>query len=54
MSAQEIEENEDEKEKEVLAMFEAQTQWMRSEPYWWKDLRLPLEDGSKKESETGT
>lgn len=53
-SSQEIEENEDEKEKEVLAMLEAQPQWVRSKPHRWEDLRVPLEAEIKKESETYT
>ncbi|XP_050877007.1 uncharacterized protein LOC127080748 [Lathyrus oleraceus] len=54
LSAQEIEENEDEKEKEVLDMMEAKPQWPRSKPHRWEDLRAPHETKSNKESEKGT
>ena len=33
LSAQEIEENKDEKDEEVLAMIKAQPQWLRSKPH---------------------
>lgn len=35
-------------------MLEAQPQWIRSKPRLWEDLKVYLEDESKKESETGT
>ena len=52
LSAQEIEENKDEKEKKVLAMMEAPPQWLILKPHMGEDLRGPKEAESKKESET--
>lgn len=53
LSIFEIDEERDEKESEVLAMMEAQPQWIRFKPHWWEDLRPPQSSEENQESKKG-
>ncbi|XP_050876213.1 uncharacterized protein LOC127079903 [Lathyrus oleraceus] len=54
LSAQEIEDNEDAREKEMLALLDVQPPWLKSKPRRWEDLRAPRGTETKKEDEAGT
>src|SRR3954468_12860242 len=54
LSTEEMEESDNEKEKEILALLDAQPPWLKSKPHRWEDLRGSPETEDKKENKTGT
>ncbi|XP_058786629.1 uncharacterized protein LOC131661193 [Vicia villosa] len=54
LSTGEIEDNGSEKEKEILALLDAQPPWLKSKPHRWEDLRGSPETETEKGNKTGT
>ncbi|XP_058764184.1 uncharacterized protein LOC131637603 [Vicia villosa] len=54
LSTEEMEESDNEKEKEILALLDAQPPWLKSKPHRWEDLRGSPETEGEKENKTGT
>ncbi|XP_058776375.1 uncharacterized protein LOC131650691 [Vicia villosa] len=53
MSAQEIEDNEDETEREILAILDSHHPWLKSKRHRWEDLRISPETESEKDDKAG-